>query len=439
MRLQEKLALYNTITKIAIILVLGAIILFSIDKIAYNHLNNRLIKKSAKLLDKLNDPELDSLLNEQNSFTDYNILKDEFIVLKIIGNKQKASNIERFITEKREIEGDVQFYRILNKDFVYKNRGYNLEIGLNMTGIAAIQNTLRLYMLIVLGVSILVTLITDYAFTKILLKPFYQIIDKKLNQVNDPISFDYSKTPTSTTDFVLLDDSINSLMRKISNLFMLEKQFIANVSHELLTPISVLNGRLENMLASGELSLTHEEKITASLKTLSKLKSIINSLLLISKVENEQYVKTDRIDINQELEEIYEDLHERIIDKKINYQNNTLQNFVFTGNKTLLHVLLINIISNAIKYGKVNGNIIISDQFNAQHYELTITDDGIGMKEDVVKRAFNRFERENNDTQEGFGLGLAIANSIARFHDIALHISSEKGKGTCVNMIFPVQ
>lgn len=438
MRLQEKLALYNTITKISIILVLGAIILFSIDKIAYNHLDNRLIKKSAKLLTSLSDREIDSLLNEQHSFTDYNILKDEFIVLNTIGKNHQSSNKNLFITEKREIEGDVQFYRILIKDFAYKQKWYSLEIGLNMTGIVPLKNTLRLYMLIVLGVAIFITLLTDYAFTKILLKPFYQIIDKKLNQVNDPFGFDYSPTPTTTTDFIFLDNSINSLMKKISGLFMLEKQFIANVSHELLTPISVLNGRLENMLASNGLSVVHEEKITASLRTLSKLKSIINSLLLISKVENEQYVKTDNVAINQILEDIFDDLHERIIDKKIDYQNNTAQSFTFIGNKVLLHILLINIINNAIKYSNIGGSIVISDKLTTSYYQLTITDNGIGMKEETIKRAFNRFERENNDTQEGFGLGLAIANSIARFHDITLNINSEKGKGTIFGIIFPI-
>ncbi len=81
MKLQVKFSLYNAVTKIAIILVLGAIILFSLDRLAYNQLDNRLIKKKNKIIEHLNDDEIDSLLNKQQSFTDYNILKEEFIVL----------------------------------------------------------------------------------------------------------------------------------------------------------------------------------------------------------------------------------------------------------------------------------------------------------------------------------------------------------------------
>lgn len=439
MRLQEKLTLYNAATKIALIFILGTIILFSLEKISINHLDNRLSKKETKLIRNLNDSEVDSLLNAEQTFTDYNILKDEFIVLTLIPNQKKPDTTEKFSTGDREIMGDIEAYRILTKQFEYKNKYYQLELGTTAAGAISIKKSLGIYMFIVLMVSLSITLVTDYAFTRFLLKPFYKILDQKINKVNDPITFDYSKIPTNTTDFVLLDDSINGLMRKITDLFLLEKQFIANVSHELLTPISILNGRLENILASETLAVEHEEKIMASLKTLSRLKSIINSLLLISKVENEQYVKKDQIVIRQELEDIYEDLTERISDKRITYENQITEDFIFLGNQPLIHTLLINIINNAIKYSKNAGKIIITDQLTVDAYTLSITDNGIGMENEIVKKAFHRFERENNEEVSGLGLGLAICNSIAKFHHISLAISSKKNEGTKVSITFPLE
>lgn len=439
MRLQEKLTLYNAATKIALIFILGTIILFSLEKISINHLDNRLSKKETKLIRNLNDSEVDSLLNAEQTFTDYNILKDEFIVLTLIPKPNKIDATEKFSTGDREIMGDIEAYRILTKQFEYKNKYYQLELGTTAAGAISIKKSLGIYMFIVLMVSLSITLVTDYAFTRFLLKPFYKILDQKINKVNDPITFDYSKIPTNTTDFVLLDDSINGLMRKITDLFMLEKQFIANVSHELLTPISILNGRLENILASETLAVEHEEKIMASLKTLSRLKSIINSLLLISKVENEQYVKKDQIVIKQELEDIYEDLTERISDKRITYENQTQEDFIFLGNQPLIHTLLINIINNAIKYSKNAGKIVITDQLTVDAYILSITDNGIGMENEIVKKAFHRFERENNEEVSGLGLGLAICNSIAKFHHISLDISSKKNESTEVSITFPLE
>ncbi len=415
-------------------MVLGGIILFSLDKLAFNQLDNRLIKKRNKIIEHLNDNEIDSLLNKEQSFTDYNILKEEFIILTDIPDSQKSTSAEIF-TEKREIEGDIEVYRILNYKFSYHTNWYNLEIGESMTSLSSIKNAIRFYMLIVLFAALLITLVTDYFFSNFLLKPFYSIIDKKINLVDDPSHYNYENIPTSTDDFKILDNSVNALMKKINTLFDLEKQFIANVSHELLTPISVLSTRFENMLNTADIPEEHENKIYASLKTLNRLKLIINSLLLISKVENNQYLKSEALSIQQEIEDIYEDLEDRIADKNIAYHLNLSSDFQFIGNKALIHTLLMNIINNAIKYNVENGFITITGKNIGNHYSLTIEDGGLGMKKELLDNAFDRFKRGNTE-ENGFGLGLAIVQSIAKFHHITVEIQSEEHKGTSVSLIF---
>ncbi|WP_316800106.1 HAMP domain-containing sensor histidine kinase [Pedobacter frigidisoli] len=434
MKLQVKFSLYNAITKIAIVLLLGSIILFSLDKLAYNQLDSRLIKKKNKIIEHLNDDEIDSLLNKGESFTDYNILKEEFIVLTDIPDRQTDS-IATVYTEKREIEGDIEVYRILNYKFSYHTNWYNLEIGETMTTLQSIKNSIRFYMLIVLVSALLITLVTDYTFSNFLLKPFYLIIDKKINRVNDPSHYNYENIPTNTDDFKILDNSVNSLMRKINTLFALEKQFIANVSHELLTPISILSTRFENMLNTAGIPEEHENKIYASLKTLNRLKVIINSLLLISKVENNQYLKTEEISLKQEISDIYEDLEDRIADRSIIYNCMLDDDLLFTGNKALIHTLLINIINNAIKYNVNGGSISITGNKTEAGYVLTIADTGLGMNKELVENAFDRFERGHTD-ENGFGLGLAIVQSIANFHKIKINIQSEVTRGTSISLLF---
>ncbi|RZK52380.1 MAG: sensor histidine kinase, partial [Pedobacter sp.] len=186
MNLQAKFALYNAITKIAIILVLGTIILLSLETISSHHLDTRLAKKRLKVIENLDDKEIDSLIKSRQSFTDYNILKEEFIVLTAIPNVGKIDTTLTFTSETREIEGEIEIYRILNDQFEFNNKRYKLEIGETMTAMESIKTTVRFYMLIVLVISLLVTLITDYAFTNFILRPFYKIIDQKLNKVNNP-------------------------------------------------------------------------------------------------------------------------------------------------------------------------------------------------------------------------------------------------------------
>ncbi|MGY3053162.1 signal transduction histidine kinase [Pedobacter sp. UYEF25] len=434
MKLQLKLSLYNTVTKIAIALLLGAVVLFSIEKIAYNQLDNRLVKKKNKIIRNLSDEEIKVLLDKQDSFTDYNILKEEFIILNDIPDTQKAEPVN-IITEDREIEDEVEPFRILNYKFLYNTNWYRLEIGETIGGIDSIKSFIRFYMLILLAVALTISLFTDYAFTSWLLKPFYAIIDKKINKVNDPTLYNYENIPTTTYDFKILDESINSLMRKINELFSLEKQFIANVSHELLTPITILSTRFENMLNAVNIPPDHEDKLYASLKTLNRLKVIINSLLLISSVENHQYLKQENISIRKELLEIYEELEDRIVDKKVNYSAALNSDFKFLGSKTLIHILLTNIINNAIKYNRTGGSIVVVGTSEHNNYKLQVIDTGIGMNAEVAENAFDRFKRGNSD-ENGFGLGLAIVKSIADYHGIKVIIASNREDGTEITLIF---
>ena len=113
---------------------------------------------------------------------------------------------------------------------------------------------------------------------------------------------------------------------------------------------------MRTWLNSAEIPASHEDKLYASLKTLNRLKVIINSLLLISSVENNQYLKKENVSISNELEEVYEELEDRITAKNIDYKLDLQSDSKFLGSKTLIHILLTNIISNAIKYNHQGGS-----------------------------------------------------------------------------------
>ncbi len=436
MKLQVKLALYNTLTKLAIIVFTGLLILFSLENITYNHITARLKDKKDELMKHLSSKEITQILNQQQSFTDYNILKEEYIFLKPIAYRSSRQTEESFITARRTIEQTTDTYLILTYKFNFNNRSYLLEIGDTMDAVIQLKQTIKEFTLLMLFVALSLTLVIDLVFTKYLLTPFYQIIDRKLIRVNDPMNFDYKKVNTTTQDFELLDSSISTLMKKIADLFILEKQFIANVSHELLTPISIISSRLENVLLQEKLTEDSENKIFASLKTLNRLKSIINSLLLISKVENLQFNKNDTIDLKNVITEVYSELEDRLDDKEIVFSNTMNHAYHFQGNNSLIHTLLFNLINNAIKYNNKGGSIVIADALYTEQYILEISDTGIGMDNEQIELAFNRFEKLNRHEKESYGLGLAIVKSITAFHGIRININSVKDKGTTVKLIF---
>jgi signal transduction histidine kinase len=436
MKLQVKLALYNTLTKVAIILFTGLLILLSIEKISYNHIEVRLENDKEQTLRSLSSEEISSFLASQKAYTDYNILREEYITITPIKYDPKLNKLVKFTTETRRVDKNVQTYRILSHQFTFNGHAYMLEIGEAIESVEELKSIIKKFTLVVLVIALALTLVSDLIFTKFLLAPLYKIIDRKLIKVNDPMNFDYEKIKTTTQDFELLDDSISSLMKKISNLFILEKQFIANVSHELLTPISIISSRLENILLHEELSEGSENKMHASLKTLNRLKSIINSLLLISKVENNQFDKTDVVMIAGVIKEIHEELEDRMDEKHLQFTNHIRYIYSIMGNRPLMHTLLFNIINNSIKYNNPKGSISISDELKEDTYSIIIADTGAGMDQKQIESAFNRFEKFDTDEKESYGLGLAIVKSITAFHNINIKISSVKGSGTTVKLIF---
>jgi len=113
MKLQIKLALYNTLTKLAIIVFTGLLILVSLENITYSHISLRLKNKKDIFIKNLSSKEINQILNQQQSFTNYNILKEEYIFLKPIPYQPGRNPAESYSTQRRTIENNTDNYLIL--------------------------------------------------------------------------------------------------------------------------------------------------------------------------------------------------------------------------------------------------------------------------------------------------------------------------------------
>ncbi|MTH14844.1 sensor histidine kinase [Flavobacterium sp. LC2016-01] len=410
-----------------------------VENVVYRHINNGLIEKKKKFIDHLNQNEINDFIEDADDSTEtysqFSTLHSEFLVLSKIpvkGNEKKTF----FNNEYRIIEGEENEYRILQYHFTYENQGYQLEIGSSLSEVNDLTFIIRFFIIIVLVVILLVTFLADTVYIEYLLKPFYKIIDTKIRRVNEPEAFDHTPIKAKSRDFRELDLVLNQMMDRIAELFKKEKQFISNVSHELLTPIALLKNKFENLLQNESLDDNAVDKIAGSLKTLDMLKKIINNLLLISRIENNQYEANEKINFHEIIDDLQSDFQDRMEDREIHFENRMKQEYAFTGNKTLIHILIYNLVTNAIKYNRPQGNISIEDGFEKGRYFISITDSGLGMSEAHLEKIFNRFARISSD-QDGQGLGLAIAESIASFHHIEIKVVSKVNEGTTFTLLLP--
>ena len=440
MRLELKLALIGAISKIIIFLILVILVQQMIDSMAQSHTDRDLLKmkdKTMSIVRKIGiKPYLDA--EKDSAFASYNILKDDYISI-VVAESGTVGQIA-FSQEARVIEGEEFDYRILNYRFEVENKLYSLEIGKNIQLIYNLEKTLKNISLSIILIVLAITIVFDLAIFKYLLHPLNQMIIPKLKTVENPETFNYTELSSSTSDFVYLNTTINELMHKVNDILKSQKKFIGDVSHELFTPISVMQSKLDNLLVSEKLPAKTVQMILGQQQELVRLQHIIKALLLISRIENDQYDKNDNVSLHELVEEVISNIEERAEIKNIIIKNEVNAKFRMVEiNKYLIYILLFNLVSNAIKYGREGGSVRLTDKVEGEQLIITVEDNGIGIEPENLEIIFNRFKRVDAGTGEGYGLGLSIVRTIASFHDAKIEVNSIPGKGSRFEIRFPLK
>ncbi|MGI4866521.1 MAG: sensor histidine kinase [Janthinobacterium lividum] len=449
MKLQNKLGLFNGLSKLLLV-VLGALLIPPIvQQVAVAHTDQRLHEKKSEVLSLIARDGLATFLREERdeTYADYNILKQEYITITPLSTTDgTATPAERIFEEPRQVGKEVEDFRILSYDAPLGRanaavRRYRLEIGSSLGTVELLTNTLRSLALWVLVAGAVLTVFVDAAFAHYLLRPLRELISRKLRGIRQPGEFSFARLDTDTTDFRQLDDSLSALMRQLQASFEKEREFMSNVSHELLTPTSILQSRFENMLQDPTLPEQHAQQIVESQRTLYRLRNTVRTLLLIANIENDQYLRDASVSLRQTVDDVAEELDDRRQQREIELHVDLSPDYVVPqANATLLHTLLRNLLSNAIKYNHEGGQIrVLGHPRPGGGYSLRVEDEGPGIAPDDVPLLFDRFRRfhaTGPKAPEGYGLGLPIAQTIASFHRAVLRAESEVGKGTAFVLDF---
>ncbi len=436
LKLKTQLALFNALSKAIIISFIVLIVPWLVSNITMHDTDDLLIQKLDKvtlLIDSLGINNYINIDAELKSYGSYNILKDEFISIEQISNDTLIDIIQY---SQREIENEIVDYRVLSYSIKENGNNYLIEIGKSISTIYRFEQNLKQFSLIFLLIIVSLTIILDLSVIQYLLFPLEKIV-KKLKTTNHPTTYNYTPIKTSTSDFIYLDETIRSLMHKIESIFIDERNYISNVSHELLTPVSIIQSKLENIINESSLSENDMIKIYESKKTLRRLTNLVRTLLMMSRIENREYILTEKVNINIVLKNVCEEIEDKIsakeLDLKIDFDTS---DFYYYGNENLLFTLFYNFINNSIRYTE-NGYIKIETYKNKHHYIVKISDTGIGIKEDQIPHIFSR-HKNFSSTKDSYGLGLALSKKICDYHNITIDVISELNKGSSFILKFPI-
>lgn len=225
--------------------------------------------------------------------------------------------------------------------------------------------------------------------------------------------------------------------------FQKQKEFVANASHELRTPISIFQSSLEVIEAEevekmSEFSLQILYDMKDEVKRMTKL---INDLLLLARSD------ADVVQLNQEwfvlepmISELIRKCHPLAKQKNIEFLTNIQENITIFGDKERIKQLLFILLDNALKYNVENGQVRMNIWREAESIKMEVSDTGIGIPLEHQHRIFERFyrvDKARSRQHEGNGIGLSIAQWIVDAHGGTISVQSEEGKGSCFIVTLP--
>lgn len=440
MKLFHKLLIFNLLGKGLFLLVFLMSGPYLLSYLILKNTDQQLIEKKREVLEMIQAEGIENFISEENpeeGFGSYNILKEEYILLEKAGAESFLQ--DSIFVEKRIIEEEEISYRVYAELIELNGETYLLEIGRSLSTIEQIETIFYRIAIGILFSFLALSFFLDSMISKRIMAPFNKIIQTKIARINEPQEFHDQSIQSTTQEFELLDQAISEMMKRIQKSFNQERVFISHASHELKTPISVLQSKLEAIFGDENLNPYQSEKLMDMQNTLQKMKKSVNALLLLSKVNNAQFIKTETADLQEILESLLEDWVDIAEDKGVTLQKGTIDPFTFPRtNYSLSQMMIQNGLSNAVKYVSSRGEILLSGIQKSDHYEIVIENDGEGIDEKLLAQVKNGLVFLKDVTKEKSGFGLQIMFKIAVFLGVTLEITSENGK-TRVSFRFPIE
>ncbi|MDP2682100.1 MAG: ATP-binding protein [Deltaproteobacteria bacterium] len=239
-----------------------------------------------------------------------------------------------------------------------------------------------------------------------------------------------------------LAKTFNDMIARLELSFKQMKQFTADASHELKTPLTVLKGEMEIALKTEKTVEGFKEVIKSSLEEIDKMSALVKSLLNLAKLDSRVRLPNDNIKLDGIVEERFNQTLPLAKDKGIDMVMAKKEGVVIMGDKIGIGQLLFNLIYNAIKYTPKDGRIEISLEQSDNWAIIKVIDTGMGIAEEDLPHIFDRFYRVDKARTTGaggVGLGLSICKEIAEAHGGKIEVESEAGKGSVFKVYLPVK
>ena len=451
---KKRIAIFNTIAVAITTFIVFVVIYYVVSFSSFQHLDNDIKAEMEEVFNNINwenesiqinkMPEWDEAEHQQIEvnptfiqivnidgkaiFKSIN-LQDDYLLIH--PNNNKTSFYNTTINTQKIRQGQ---FPIINKN--KKTIGY-LTIGVSQEESSSVLHNLFIVLCFTYLILVFVLYLIMYYVASKAIKPVQKLI-QSASEINESNISSRLPLPNNKDEIYKLATTFNDLLNRIENSIEQQKQFTADASHEMRTPLTIIKGTLEVLLRKERTPEHYEQKINEVISQTDRLSYLFDQLLQLARAEsNNTIIKKEKIILKEKIDHLINGGDLLLNKNQIKY--NIPSNCVVFADAALLDRILENIISNAIKYNTPNGNITF--EWNEKSNSLLIKDEGIGISKDQQPYLFNRFYRADNSRSseiKGNGLGLSIVKKLCELQHIKISVESAENKGTSFTLQFPV-
>jgi signal transduction histidine kinase len=448
LRFKNRIALFSTIAAAITMLVVFATVYFVIYTTTFRHLDRSILEEKEELFSQIST-EGDSLvfsLNVEWEELEHNNAEVDPIFLQMVNEKGTV------IFHSRNLQNDqLQFADSLNSNTFF-NVEFNgkkirqgqfpiktetgkiigqLDIGISQVDSILILSNLRntffaAFPLMLLFFYLVTTLVASRSIA-----PVKQLIGyaEKMNYNNINPSL---PLPEHHDEIYQLTATINALLERIETGRNREKQITADISHELRTPLTSIKGTLEVLIRKPREPHHYEEKAKQVIQEVDSINHIISQLLYLARLDSANLSIVNKpVLLNDMLQSIRNKWQNRFLEKNMSMQVNIPENTLVQVDFGLLEMILENLVSNAVKYGNVHGELRCNWQNDTNI--LTLSDNGPGIPQQHLPHIFERFYRADvpgSSSVQSTGLGLYIVKMLSDIQGLQIEVNSRANQGT---------
>jgi len=441
--LKARITLWYTSIVTLVLICVFALLVISIDGYTKASLQKTLKEEVLEACEEINRKGIDTIYTQGFEFYDDGV---ELVIFNK-NNKVLGGKIPHDVFENKskysvygvinKIQGNFNTWYIYdgltNVDDIYI-RGYTSITSAQLMSIYM----LKIFMYL-MPVLIIFAALVGYFIVKRTLKPIDQIINtaKDISSGND-LSKRINIGNNKGDEISGIANTFDDMFSRLETSFENEKKFTSDASHELRTPISVIMASCDYALFEGSKE-EQKEALEIISKQSKKLSILVSQLLMFSRMDhNNINIEKEKIELCELIGAVCDEMNIKAKEKNINIFFDIKDDMFIYADASLMMRVFVNLISNAIKYGKENGYIKINALENDEKLILSVEDNGIGIDENHLDKIWNRFYQVNSsrDDENSLGLGLSMVKSIVELHDGIIEVESKKDIGTKFKIIF---